>query len=303
MSVKNVMTVDSVVGGIKVKQFAVAGTTYCPSGDIVEIDENGEERVLVNGCLENRALQWMSMISSMCNEAKLTFNLVSGHIHWHITGEPTEGALKVLSEKLKIPTQKQPNGQQDITEIYNLADTYWHEQYSKELTLEFDRKRKSMSVVVVCSESNRRYLLVKGAPESLLERSNRIYTHDNDECKLEVAHRTRIDDIQHQYASQGLRCIGIAYKEIGEAIEVSADSDYAEIESGLVFVGITAMQDPPREEVRDAIVTCNKAGIRVIVITGDNIKTAEAVCREIGLFAPNEDLSGKSFLGLFKVYF
>merc|ERR1719410_2064275 len=114
------------------------------------------------------------MISSMCNESKLTFNVVAGNIHWHITGEPTEGALKVLSEKLRIPGSS-INGTEDVTKCYNQADEYWHSEYTKETTLEFTRERKSMSVLVVCSKTNKRYLLVKGAPESLLDRSTRIY--------------------------------------------------------------------------------------------------------------------------------
>eukprot|EP01083_Nonionella_stella_P280788 955288_1 len=81
-------------------------------------------------------------------ESKLTYNIVNNNIHWHITGEPTEGALKVLSEKLHPPDN---NNNENITNIYDLADKYWHNEYRKEMTLEFDRKRKSMSVEVVCN--------------------------------------------------------------------------------------------------------------------------------------------------------
>ncbi len=72
---------------------------------------------------------------------------------------------------------------------------------------------------------------------------------------------------------------------------------YSEVESGLVFIGLAALQDPPRPEVAPAIKRCRQAGIRGIVLTGDNKSTAEAICRKIGVFGTSEDLEGKSLTG------
>ncbi|ETO00567.1 hypothetical protein RFI_36874 [Reticulomyxa filosa] len=75
------------------------------------------------------------------------------------------------------------------------------------------------------------------------------------------------------------------------------NNDYSQVESNLTFVGVVIMLDPHRSELKEAIRICKIAGIRVIVITGDNKKTAEEFCREIRLFGVHEDLNGKLFTG------
>ncbi|KAM0838680.1 hypothetical protein ACQ4PT_060815 [Festuca glaucescens] len=75
------------------------------------------------------------------------------------------------------------------------------------------------------------------------------------------------------------------------------DCRYAAIETDLIFAGLAGLRDPPREEVFDAMEDCRVVGIRVMVITGDNKETAEAICHEIGVFSPDEDISLKCFTG------
>eukprot|EP00262_Sarcandra_glabra_P011681 TRINITY_DN2859_c0_g3_i1.p1 TRINITY_DN2859_c0_g3~~TRINITY_DN2859_c0_g3_i1.p1 ORF type:complete len:510 (-),score=84.30 TRINITY_DN2859_c0_g3_i1:121-1590(-) len=110
-------------------------------------------------------------------------------------------------------------------------------------------------------------------------------------------------------STAALRCLGFAYKEdLSEFATYDGEghpahkflldpSNYLSIESNLIFVGLAGLRDPPREEVHKAIEDCRAAGIRVMVITGDNKSTAEAICREIGVFGPEEDISLKSLTG------
>jgi Ca2+ transporting ATPase len=108
--------------------------------------------------------------------------------------------------------------------------------------------------------------------------------------------------VENEYGSgmNALRCLAHAY-----TFDIDPDDDrltdpsmFEEIESGLTFAGLVGILDPPRVEVKPAIETCNKAGIRVIVITGDNQKTAETVCRKIGVFKEVRDACVLVFLSL-----
>ena len=165
-----------------------------------------------------------------------------------------------------------------------------------------------MSTVVSAEGSNEAELLVKGAPEAILERCTTVLSNDGKTKSLSPAHRSRLADKFEEYAEAGidifacvtalfglangvllcigLRCIALAYKT-----GVPRDDDdyrnpdvYEDVESDLTFVGVAGMMDPPRQEVKRSITICRDAGIRVIVITGDNKRTAVSVCTQIGVF-------------------
>ncbi|KAL5716879.1 P-type Ca(2+) transporter [Ranunculus cassubicifolius] len=151
---------------------------------------------------------------------------------------------------------------------------------------------------------------LKGAVENLLERSKYVQLLDGSVISLDSTWKDQILQSLHEMSSTSLRCLGFAYKEhIAEFTTYNGDEDhpahelllnpsiYSSIESDLIFVGLVGLRDPPREEVYNAIEDCKAAGIRVMVITGDNKNTAEAICREIGVFGLKEDITSKSLTG------
>lgn len=155
-----------------------------------------------------------------------------------------------------------------------------------------------MSVLVKLNGSGA--LFVKGAPESVLERCTSVLVDGNNipltpELRGELLRRTS------SYGTHGLRTLALAYVNVQDIDSAHYHSestkDYARFEQNLTFVSIVGMLDPPRPEVREAVANCRAAGIRVICITGDNKGTAETICRQIGIFGPDEDLTGKSYTG------
>lgn len=97
-----------------------------------------------------------------------------------------------------------------------------------------------------------------------------------------------------------MRCLALATVDNPPAaseFKLEDTNGFKDYETNMTLVGVIGMLDPPRPEVAESIRLCKRAGIRVIVITGDNKATAESICRKIGLFEENEETEGKSFTG------
>jgi Ca2+-transporting ATPase len=277
------------------RAFKVEGTTYNPN--------DGQIENWLAGRLDAN-LQMIAKIAAVCNDAG-----VSQSEHKFIAhGMPTEAALKVLVEKMGLPEGSKDVQSGSKSTILRCCE-WWNEHDRRIATLEFDRDRKSMGVIVD-SGAGRKSLLVKGAVENVLDRSSKVQLRDGSIVKLDNNAKNLILQALHEMSTSALRCLGFAYKDELTSFEgyngkddhpahqlLLDPSNYSSIENELIFVGLVGLRDPPREEVYQAIEDCRAAGIRVMVITGDNKNTAEAICREIGVFAPNEDISSKSVTG------
>ncbi len=184
-------------------------------------------------------------------------------------------------------------------------------RWKKELTLEFSRDRKSMSVYCSpaggsgrtrsSSASGQAKLFVKGAPEGILERCSH-YRVNGERVPITNAIRQRIMEKAIAYGTgrDTLRCLALAAADEpipAKSMNLADPGTFAKYESNLTFVGVVGMLDPPRLEVAPCIERCREAGIRVIMITGDNKNTAEAICKRIGIFEQDESTEGLAFSG------
>ncbi|KAG2685669.1 hypothetical protein I3843_10G132800 [Carya illinoinensis] len=279
----------------RLRTFKVDGTTYNPY--------DGKIHDWPMGGMDDNLLM-IAKIAAVCNDA----GIAQSEHKYVATGMPTEAALKVLVEKMGPPEGSNHGGSTRRSDLLRCCQL-WNEYEHRIATLEFDHDRKSMGVIVN-SQSGKNSLLVKGAVENLLERSTKFQLLDGSVGLLDKNSRKLILDALQEMSTGALRCLGFAYKdelrdfetydgnEDHPAHELLLDpSNYLSIESDLIFVGLVGLRDPPRQEVYQAIEDCRAAGIRVMVITGDNKNTAEAICREIGVFGPNEDINLKSIAG------
>jgi calcium-translocating P-type ATPase len=143
----------------------------------------------------------------------------------------------------------------------------------------FDASRKLMSTVA--ERAGRIWIDAKGAPESVLPLCSTILWRDGQARPLGAAERDEVDRKNAELAGQGLRVLGVAQRLLDPGAPVPEQR--AQAERDLCFIGLVAMLDPPRPEVADAVAACHRAGIRIIVITGDNGLTAAAVARSVGI--------------------
>lgn len=166
-----------------------------------------------------------------------------------ILGDPTEGSILVAAAKAGLQKSQ-------------LEDEY---KFVEEIP--FDSERKKMTIIR--QKEGKLYAFVKGAPDVMLQ-----------DCRLDDQDRKNIMQANADLADQALRVLAVAYRVFDAPPE---KYDAALVEKYLVFAGLVAMIDPPREEVKIAVAKCKTAGIKVVMITGDHKNTADAIGRELGI--------------------
>ena len=293
MSVEKIVHLNEAGNGLE--EIDVEGTTFAPEGNL---SRNGK-RVEDLAALSATILQ-MTEVLALCNEAQLSYDSKNGS--YSSIGEPTEGALRVLVEKIgtQDPALNQQRRAIPVSDRLHHASKHYERRLPLQATYEFSRDRKSMSVLVGSGSSQK--LLVKGAPETILDRcSHTLLGPSAKRMALSKKHRALISGEVIQYGNRGLRVIAVASIEnvgMNPLLKTARTTkEYAQLEQNMTLIGLVGMLDPPRPEVAASIRKCQEAGIRVIVITGDNQNTAETICRQIGVFGPHEVLEGKSYTG------
>jgi len=277
-----------------ITEYDISGSSYAPTG---EIKSNSAK---VTFACSNPVVNELVQICSICNESKIVYNETNDSFD-HV-GEPTEAALRVLVEKFETNSREVNNILSTLNKSKRVqaCNNYISEQFTKVATLEFSRDRKSMSVLCK-SKDGKNVMFVKGAPENVLERCTSVRFADGKKAPMTEETKNAISKTFLDWGTtKTLRCLALATRDDpvpADKMNFSDPKNFATYESNLTFIGMVGMLDPPRDEVYESIQTCYNAGIRVIVITGDNKNTAESICRKIGIFGENEDLKGKSFTG------
>ena len=172
-------------------------------------------------------------------------------------GDPTEVALVNLGEE------------------YDLDELKVREDYPRVGEIPFDSDRKLMSTVNKVEDKF--VMITKGAVDVLLSRMVKVQTTEGI-IDFTDEHKQELEKVNQNFSKEGLRVLAFAFKDVeeGQVIDVEDEKD-------LIFVGLTAMMDPPRPESKEAVANCIKAGIKPVMITGDHKITASAIAKQIGI--------------------
>jgi Ca2+-transporting ATPase len=209
-----------------------------------------------------RELELLLRIGSLCNDAKLTFNK-----KWNIMGDPTEGSLIVSAAKVA------------------LKKVLMDKKFPRVDEIPFDSERKIMTTIHKVNSKKVAY--VKGAPDVILKKCKLILVNGKKK-RLSDKEKKEIMKINQDMAGKALRILGFAYKDLPDKYKQNS------VEKNLIFVGLQAMIDPPREGVKESIQKCKDAGIKTVMITGDHKLTAIAIAKELGMFNQGDKaLSGE----------
>jgi len=229
----------------------VSGAGYAPEGQI--IDGGQPVPTAVDG-----DLHLLLLAGGLCNNARV-IPPNTKCLHWTILGDPTEAAMKVAALKAGMDPEAEARKTPRLRE------------------LPFDSSRKRMSTIHQLESSRVAY--VKGAPKEILGMCTRVRLNEKYHA-MDENFTTQIMAANDEYAKNGLRVLAVALRDLPDDI---TDNRPEAIERDLSFLGLVAMMDPPRQEVALAVEKCHRAGIRIIMITGDYGLTAESIARRIGI--------------------
>ncbi|MGD6808734.1 MAG: cation-translocating P-type ATPase [Candidatus Bathyarchaeia archaeon] len=247
---KGEMTVRNIY--VSEQNIKVTGIGYAPEGEF-QIDDKKIE--------PDENLKELLRISALCNDSGLEQDTQTKK--WMVKGDPTEGALVVAAQKAGISKDDLDDDEPRINEI------------------PFSSERKRMTTIH--TNEDKQFAYMKGAPEMVIERCSKIALNGKI-VPFTKEKQAKHFQVTESLAKQALRNLAFAYKELPNGVEFTES-----METDFVFVGIMSMIDPPRPEVKDAIAVCKKAGIRVVMITGDHKLTATAVGKELKLLDDKDE--------------
>jgi len=247
---QNTMNVEKIVLPGE-DEITVSGEGWRPSGDFSQKDN-------IIAPLEIPRLSKLLHIACVCNNSRI---VKEEDEKYKIIGDPTEAALVALAEKAGLRKE-------DLLEKEKRIDDL---PFNPEL-----KYRASLSVLV--EESRKKEIYVVGAPEAVLAHSS-FMLGEKEEKKMTQEEKQEILSEIQGLAKKAMRVLGLAYK----ITPASTDNLSEDLVNDLVFVGAIGMIDPPRPQVKEAIAKARKAGIRVIMKTGDHKDTAVAIAKEIGM--------------------
>ncbi|MFA6700043.1 MAG: HAD-IC family P-type ATPase [Thiomicrospira sp.] len=231
------------------KYFHVDGVGYEPKGQFYDADHQAIAPA------NKRVLSDMLRISALCSEARL----VEKNGQYSIHGLPTEGAIIVAAQKAGI---SKANLLHEVDILHSFP---------------FDSSRKMMSVIV--RDANQQaWLYVKGAPDVVMRQSEAMIYHGQTVDFL--SHREQAEACIAEFGRQALRTLAIALRPLSDDQLVDPSSA---LETNLTLIGIHGIIDPPRPEAIEAVAECHRAGIKVVMITGDHAETAKAIALEMGI--------------------
>ena len=266
---QNQMTVQKLV--LSDREIAIEGAGYQPFGQFRQDGQSVQPS-------DDQTMALLLKAATLCNNAVLRQNEDSQH--WEIIGDPTEGSLVVAAAKAGYQKEGLEN------------------EYPRLKEFPFDSDRKRMSTINQIPEGGN-MLFVKGAPEQMIERCTK-YRENEQTRKLSKSIKERIVKQNKVLASQALRVLAIAYREITpqekERLEKNEKLDSDQMEDQLIYLGLMAMIDPPRKEAAQAVQICRKAGIRPIMITGDYSLTAQAIATQLDIYRPDDRIISGSEL-------